>query len=841
MIRSSIGFIIAYFVLFCMWWMLGAIIAPEQMSAFATSVVAVFIVIGKIRSNIKDLESNIRNALDIEIFGLLDVLTSKISKDATQNILSEKESATVHAVMHLPTFEQRVMMLSKFIKEEIEELYCKEWGPLDCEKTKKKIQLHTGALLEVINDSLVNFNGIDKKTLWNKFFNTVFNPREEIDKSFFEILSRLLGVVQLKLRKTQEKEMCNLLKDILENCEEDIKNDVFDQLLKNNPGTENDRELFKKKRELFEKKLCRTLARRFVEHREKINEFVYPFISRLETLHIFSVGYLYANKDPARNDQAQNDGANEDPVKKVFRTLAGKAKALNQQYKDEWTRFKKSFNKSNILFYFIRQLELEESDFHRQLLLVQIALFRILSLFTERYNIFLNSNHTPNDEEKDASPDGFEGKHADDAVSATLNLLYTFINFKDTSSCRKDLKTILKKLLGLMGRPNEAPKKSQSSYLRDTTEKQEKLFVEVKNKFVEVKDTFNDFRETAENKSEENTGDSRSIDDESKEKEKKIFAILKKTENLLCPTCSGKTDGGGLEREAGRIYPNGSQVIVTYSDPCTLVLFILSYCGSNFPFVVEHWPVIKHLPKMLENNLEHILHGAMHMAFAFDRFCTGNRSSGISYQKMKHFKREVKQIISSAVKMRKQIRIKSMTTKHISKTKSAQLKLYQTCFLAADETEDNSISFEEFFNMPLVRKELQLSWRKAKYFFAKSDEEQTGVLSEKEFYRAMKLLEDELAENALYKVGLTFENIAGIVLVGMFLFICMLIFIISGYTAFASGTAFGAGIGSLLPLAATQVANLKLDSECDGMKQKIDIWVKEAFDQLRNQDEEINK
>ncbi len=78
-----------------------------------------------------------------------------------------------------------------------------------------------------------------------------------------------------------------------------------------------------------------------------------------------------------------------------------------------------------------------------------------------------------------------------------------------------------------------------------------------------------------------------------------------------------------------------------------------------------------------------------------------------------------------------------------------------------------------------------------------------------------------------------------VVVVLMYLF-CLLLFVISGYKAFAPGTAFGAGIGSLLPLAATHIANLNLDSERDEMKHKIDVWVKEAFHQFQDRDEEIS-
>ena len=112
---------------------------------------------------------------------------------------------------------------------------------------------------------------------------------------------------------------------------------------------------------------------------------------------------------------------------------------------------------------------------------------------------------------------------------------------------------------------------------------------------------------------------------------------------------------------------------------------------------------------------------------------------------------------------------------------------------------------------------------------AKSDKNGSGTLDMKEFEFAMKLLEQEIVNAALAKVGLSkqtmYPAIAGI----LTWLVSILIFVLMGFSAFAEGTAFGAGIGGIMPLIAGKSASLKDLVGKINVKRLVESTLKEDF------------
>ena len=134
---------------------------------------------------------------------------------------------------------------------------------------------------------------------------------------------------------------------------------------------------------------------------------------------------------------------------------------------------------------------------------------------------------------------------------------------------------------------------------------------------------------------------------------------------------------------------------------------------------------------------------------------------------------------------------------------------YKALFKTVDISGDGQVDFNEFVVLVNTRLGLYLSTQKCKLLFSESDKNGSGTLYFKEFEYAMRLLEKEITYASLRKVGLTPETmypaIAGVVL----WLVCILVFVLMGFSAFAEGTAFGAGIGAVLPMIAGNSAKLK--------------------------------
>jgi Ca2+-binding EF-hand superfamily protein len=234
----------------------------------------------------------------------------------------------------------------------------------------------------------------------------------------------------------------------------------------------------------------------------------------------------------------------------------------------------------------------------------------------------------------------------------------------------------------------------------------------------------------------------------------------------------------------------------------------------------RYWPEIRHGSKLIDSDVKNVLCGITDLVFCTvekeELLSRRKNSVGINYDEVKNLniaiekeKSAVKRSIYNAFKMKQLLKIKTLKKPPFAyslyQNEMSQIKneVYRTCFVEADQGENGTISFEEFFNMSIVKKELKLQRRRAKELFTKADEGNNGFLSETEFYEAMTLLELEMVDQCMYLVGLTPANIAMIISGSTIYLMFILYFIICGYLAFNVGTSFGAFVASLLPITAS--------------------------------------
>ena len=133
---------------------------------------------------------------------------------------------------------------------------------------------------------------------------------------------------------------------------------------------------------------------------------------------------------------------------------------------------------------------------------------------------------------------------------------------------------------------------------------------------------------------------------------------------------------------------------------------------------------------------------------------------------------------------------------------------YDEIFKEVDVSGDGQVDFDEFRNLINKTLKLNLSNQRMKDLFAASDKNGEGQLNAREFEGAMKKLEAVIVDVGLRKLGLTEHSLIPL---GIFLVLYMVLlitFILTGFAAFTPGTAFGAGVGSLLPLIAGKTAGI---------------------------------
>ena len=165
-----------------------------------------------------------------------------------------------------------------------------------------------------------------------------------------------------------------------------------------------------------------------------------------------------------------------------------------------------------------------------------------------------------------------------------------------------------------------------------------------------------------------------------------------------------------------------------------------------------------------------------------------------------------------------------MKSKSVSKEEK-----YKTMFKQVDTSGDGEVDFGEFVALCNENLKLNLSTQRCKALFAKSDSNGSGTLNMKEFEKCMKLLEKEITKASLAKIGLTeatmYPAIAGILV----WLLCILIFVLMGFSAFTEGTAFGAGIGGVMPLLAGKSAGLKDMISKINVNELVEKTLKEDF------------
>jgi hypothetical protein len=172
---------------------------------------------------------------------------------------------------------------------------------------------------------------------------------------------------------------------------------------------------------------------------------------------------------------------------------------------------------------------------------------------------------------------------------------------------------------------------------------------------------------------------------------------------------------------------------------------------------------------------------------------------------------------------------KSRTSKTMKSKSVSKEEKYKTMFKQVDTSGDGEVDFGEFVALCNENLKLNLSTQRCKALFAKSDSNGSGTLNMKEFEKCMKLLEKEITKASLAKIGLTeatmYPAIAGILI----WLLCILIFVLMGFSAFTEGTAFGAGIGGVMPLLAGKSAGLKDMISKINVNELVEKTLKEDF------------
>ena len=189
-------------------------------------------------------------------------------------------------------------------------------------------------------------------------------------------------------------------------------------------------------------------------------------------------------------------------------------------------------------------------------------------------------------------------------------------------------------------------------------------------------------------------------------------------------------------------------------------------------------------------------------------------------KKIEAFQKKIDKIVSTVQLLRLDI------TKTVVESKS---EIYYKIFKEVDVSGDGQVDFDEFRNLINKTLKLNLSNQRMKDLFAASDKNGEGQLNAKEFEGAMKKLEAVIVDVGLRKLGLTEHSLIPL---GIFLVLYMVLlitFILTGFAAFTPGTAFGAGVGSLLPLIAGKTAGIGNLIENVDFKEYIEKVLKEDF------------
>ena len=195
--------------------------------------------------------------------------------------------------------------------------------------------------------------------------------------------------------------------------------------------------------------------------------------------------------------------------------------------------------------------------------------------------------------------------------------------------------------------------------------------------------------------------------------------------------------------------------------------------------------------------------------------------------KRKKEKAKILQYIEKGEKIRQVIqkfRLEKTKTKKMTKEEK-----YRKMFKEVDTSGDGQVDFNEF--KVLVNKilKLNLSPQRMKSLFSESDSDGCGVLDLKEFEGAMGRLESELTTACLAKVGLTEATVYPLILFASVYLLGILAFILMGFSAFSSGAAFTAGVGSILPLVAGKSASLGNWIKNLKVKELVEKVLKEDF------------
>jgi hypothetical protein len=125
---------------------------------------------------------------------------------------------------------------------------------------------------------------------------------------------------------------------------------------------------------------------------------------------------------------------------------------------------------------------------------------------------------------------------------------------------------------------------------------------------------------------------------------------------------------------------------------------------------------------------------------------------------------------------------------------------YDAMFYEVDTSGDGKIDYAEYKMLCNDTLSLNLSEHKMRQLFANSDVSNEGNLNINEFRGAMDKLQAEMSKSVLSRLGLGRQDLLSSVLYVVVSLGCILTFILFGFHAFTGGSAIAAGIGALLPL-----------------------------------------
>ena len=150
-------------------------------------------------------------------------------------------------------------------------------------------------------------------------------------------------------------------------------------------------------------------------------------------------------------------------------------------------------------------------------------------------------------------------------------------------------------------------------------------------------------------------------------------------------------------------------------------------------------------------------------------------------------------------------------------------------FKEIDVSGDGQIDFDEFSILINKTLKLNLSQQCMKKMFSESDRSGEGTLNPQEFEVSMQKLAMEVVDVGLKKLGLTEHTLVPFFIMLVLYMLILITFILSGFAAFTPGTAFGAGVGSILPLLAGKTAGIGNLIENVDLKKIVDNVLREEF------------